>query len=32
MNWDDPAQQFTNFERMLRDAGNVVYDGQNFVG
>ena len=31
MNWDDPAQQFTNFERMLRDAGNVVYDGRTLL-
>ena len=31
MNWDDPAQQFTNFERMLRDAGNVVHDGKTLL-
>ena len=31
MNWDDPASQFTNFERMLRDAGNVVYDGKTLL-
>ena len=31
MNWDDPAQQFTTFERMLRDAGNVVFEGKTLL-
>jgi hypothetical protein len=31
MNWDDPAQQVITFERMLRDAQNVVYDGVDLV-
>ena len=31
MNWDDPAQQIITFERMLRDAQNVVFDGTDLV-
>lgn len=31
MNWDDPAQQVINFERMLRDAQHVVHDGVDLV-
>ena len=31
MNWDDPAQQFTTFQRMLRDAGNVTFEGKTLL-
>ena len=31
MNWDDPAQQVITFERMLRDAQNVVHEGVDLV-
>ena len=31
MNWDDPAQQYATFDRMLRDAGNVNYEGMSLL-
>ena len=31
MNWDDPAQQYATFDRMLRDANNVNFEGLSLM-
>ena len=31
MNWDDPAQQYATFDRMLRDASNVNHEGMSLL-